>query len=258
MSKWIPWNKNKHWKQFCPKGHDTFICGRNTQGRCRECDNINNRQRYEPHPRVKKQFCVNGHDTFICGRDLSGTCKDCVNDRNIEYMETHPEEIKIQKHEYYEDNKEELSAKNKEYQEKHREEIKIQRKAYREAHKEEFKLRDQEYYNEHKDEILKRVAKWAKEHPELVLLHSLKQHAQRKLRVPEFGQEGIRRVVKKCPKNKVIDHFIPLQGNLVSGLHVRWNLQYLTPKQNSTKHNNCNLLEVSKWYGKLLEVEGLK
>jgi 5-methylcytosine-specific restriction endonuclease McrA len=44
-------------------------------------------------------------------------------------------------------------------------------------------------------------------------------------------------------ENMVVDHIIPLCGKKISGLHVIWNMQYLTPKQNSKKGN--------KWDGTL-------
>lgn len=38
-----------------------------------------------------------------------------------------------------------------------------------------------------------------------------------------------------CPGHLVVDHIVPLSNKLVCGLFVSWNLQYITPEENSKK-----------------------
>lgn len=62
--------------------------------------------------------------------------------------------------------------------------------------------------------------------------------AERLKRVPAWAdKEAIAEFYANCPEGYEVDHIIPLLGEMVSGLHVLGNLQYLTEAQNSSKGN---------------------
>ena len=54
-------------------------------------------------------------------------------------------------------------------------------------------------------------------------------------------KEEIKQIYLNCPNGYKVDHIVPLQGKIVSGLHVPWNLQYLTPTRNRRKNNKLLL-----------------
>lgn len=85
---------------------------------------------------------------------------------------------------------------------------------------------------------------WAKRYPKHRLARTRKYQIAKLNRAPKFGQDGITSFYKNCPQNMQIDHIIPLRGKLVSGLHVIWNLQYLTPQENYRKSNKFNLATI--------------
>lgn len=63
-----------------------------------------------------------------------------------------------------------------------------------------------------------------------------------KQRTPAWAdQEKIKEIYKNCPKGYHVDHIIPLRGNLVSGLHIETNLQYLTAEDNLKKSNKWSI-----------------
>lgn len=214
----------------------------------------------------KKQFCSKGHDTFITGRDKKGACKECKKEWDIqhrvdkkEYFQINKEKFARQRKEKYEINRDEILKKQAEYYEENRDIILVRVHDYQIENKELILLKHKEYYELNKEEILIKQREYNKAHPEVHALANIKCETNRNLRVIVWTDTiKIKDIYKNKPLGMTVDHIIPLQGKKVSGLHVSWNLQYLTLSENSKKHNKVNLIEISNWYGKLLEQAGLK
>jgi hypothetical protein len=46
-------------KQFCPKGHDTFVVGRDKNGYCKQCNIEGARTQYKNNPGKAKEYFKN-------------------------------------------------------------------------------------------------------------------------------------------------------------------------------------------------------
>ena len=185
-----------------------------------------------PAKGFKKQFCPKGHDTFITGRDRNNSCFECKLIWSKENMNEYSRTYYLT-HSVY---KIEQTSK---YNQEHKEQVSIYRKMW-------F-MQNPEY-----------LKQYIKDNPDIRRLSSAKIRVKRVARLVSFGQNGIKEIYKDKPENKTVDHIIPLCGKKVSGLHVSWNLQYLTKVQNSSKCNRVDLLEASSWYGRILKEAGLK
>lgn len=68
-----------------------------------------------------------------------------------------------------------------------------------------------------------------------------RKRANRRNAIPKWLTKEQRQEIKdiylNCPEGFHVDHIVPIAGKDVKGLHVPWNLQYLTVAENLSKNN---------------------
>jgi len=80
-----------------------------------------------------------------------------------------------------------------------------------------------------------------KNHARLIARNAAR-HAAQKQRTPAWADlKKIRKIYETCPPGWHVDHIIPLQGEIVSGLHVHQNLQHLPAEENVRKSNEWSV-----------------
>ncbi len=85
----------------------------------------------------------------------------------------------------------------------------------------------------------KESAKWYNKYPWKGQAKTAKRRAKKLHATPKWSDlKQIEYIYANCPKGYHVDHIIPLQGELVSGLHVPENLQYLPARENIQKGNS--------------------
>jgi|ERR1700693_2460313 len=137
-------------------------------------------------------------------------CRKCQSRENKEHYKLH----KVEKQQYLKNNKIRINI----YQKKKQQEYKISgtRRQYNNA----------------------RLLKWIKNNAGIVNARNSKRRANIIKRMPAWADlKAIKRIYINCPQGMQVDHIIPLQGKTVSGFHVEYNLQYLSPEDNMKKGN---------------------
>ena len=89
-----------------------------------------------------------------------------------------------------------------------------------------------------KDEILRCNSEWRKSNPAKSRAYRAKYRAAKLKATPIWADlKQVDEFYAKCPQGYEVDHIVPLQGETVCGLHVHYNLQYLSRSENRSKSN---------------------
>ena len=157
---------------------------------------------------------------------------------------------------YYEKNKESILQRDKERYETNRSKVIEQVATYRENNVEKLKLARQKYYLANIDTIKAKMKKYHQVYKEkyrhVITANDAKRHAAELQRTPKWlSTEDIakiksiylesRKLTEETGVKHNVDHILPLQGKLVSGLHVPENLRVITETENIRKNNTYEL-----------------
>lgn len=161
-------------------------------------------------------------------------CKRCSHEKAVKRYHEHAEEEKAKRKKYVLEHKEEIRAKAKEYYKKQYADEETRKK---------INYRNKLSYQRNKTSVQEQTKKYRQRTKAYQTAKTRKRQALVLQRLPrcanlekiETFYEQARELTLKTGVKHEVDHIIPLQGKLVSGFHVEWNLQILTKSENSSK-----------------------
>ena len=110
----------------------------------------------------------------------------------------------------------------------------------------------QEWKHKNREAVREYTRAYFKARPEQNRAYANARRAARLKATPSWvDTEALRRVYLDCPDGMVVDHIYPLKGKNICGLHVPWNLQYLTHRENSIKGNRVPTDDFDIWLSKI-------
>ncbi len=115
---------------------------------------------------------------------------------------------------------------------------------YHRQHKEQHSLASRNWQKRNPERARQNSAKWSRSHPGQVSAMAAIKKARKLQATPKWLPrdqiEEIKQIYINRPDGFHVDHIYPLKGVGSCGLHVPWNLQYLTAKENITKGNTMH------------------
>jgi len=193
--------------------------------KCRKCGELK--------PSESFYACKNTKD------GLHSYCKTCFKAANDANYRANSEKVKRSRKARYAVNKEKTKAVNR---------------AWALANPKNRKSYQSGWRRDNKDKTYVYGQKWRSSNPDKVAAKSAKRRAAKLKRTPTWLTDSdwieinwaykiASDITRETGIEYQVDHIIPLQGEIVSGLHVPWNLQILQKSANASKGNRLILKE---------------
>jgi len=140
-------------------------------------------------------------------------CKVCTLAKSSAWYEANKERARLTRSSWYEANREKSIANNKAWRKAHPDRCKANSKAWNKANPEQNTIKKAE----RRAAVKQRTVEWS----DLEAIEAIYAKARHLTKVTGVRHE--------------VDHYYPLRGKLVSGLHVETNLQVITSLENKIK-----------------------
>jgi hypothetical protein len=190
-------------------------------------------KRYDP-----LKTCTHGHvaDRYVGNNE----CVICSSKRSLKYAVDHKDEAKIRAAKMRLEKPHKIKAFSRAYYLSNSKKIKANVKQWANDNPDRVKENAQRTYKLNPERTKAQAKAWSKANPGKVRATLARNRKRRKLaKIPlsEANEAWLVQIYAQCPPSCQVDHIYPINGKNTCGLHVPWNLQYLTPAANREKSN---------------------
>lgn len=181
----------------------------------------------------RQHAVLNGLKQYVTGKPcraghlaprltVNNCCMECNRLKAIAYRAANPDKAANDSKKYRAKNPTRAAEDGRKYYAANKETEKARKSAYRKANLPRYRELDR---RRNKEKVAKNAARRARKNMATPSWLTADQHQQ------------MRAFYKATPADHEVDHIVPLISDIVCGLHVPWNLQYLTVEDNRKKGN---------------------
>ena len=202
--------------------------------------------------------CRRGHiaERYVSSRN----CTVCAGEQCHEWREDNPDKVKEYSLQYRESNPEKVREGIQRWRRENPEKVSGYKLQWNKSNRERISNHNRKYRELNPEKVREVVRRWRRENPGKKGALNTKYRANKLNRTPPWADlntiaevyELAQAMTKITGITYSVDHIIPMQGKLVSGLHVESNLQVMPLIENISKNNKFNPMEYNQPIGMLL------